>query len=153
MSTSQTRAMVLLGSAFLLGAVAGAAGMTLVKQSSRDRRDANGDCVVRHRRVCYWVGELQLTADQQEQLVEVYRAGEAEMEALQDQIRPAIDSIYQTIRPDVDSLRVGLADRVHPILTTLQRERYDSIVNAFSERRRSGRDRNSTGPTSRDRTP
>jgi hypothetical protein len=145
--------MVLLGSAFVLGAVAGGAGMTLVKKSGRDRSDTNADCVVRQRRVCYWVGELQLTADQQEQLVEVYRVGEVEMEALQHRIRPAVDSIYQTIRPNVDSLRLSIADRVHPILTTPQRERYDSIVNAFSERRRSGRERNSTGPIPRDRTP
>jgi hypothetical protein len=109
--------------------------------------------MVRHRQVCFWVGKLQLTADQQERIFEVYRAGEAEMEAVQEQIRPAIDSTYQTIRPIVDSLRLSIIDRVHPILTTPQRERYDSIVNAFSERRRSGRDRNSTGPTPRDRNP
>lgn len=145
--------MVLLGVAFGLGVVAGGAWGTLAKKSDRDRMGSNGDCVVRHRRVCFWVGELQLTPEQQTAMQEVYRADEQAMAAVEAGIRPAIDSIYQTIRPVVDSQRHSLADRVRPLLTTLQRERYDSIVNAFSERRRSGRDRNSTGPTSRDRTP
>ena len=151
MSTSRTRAFVLLGTAFALGAVAGGAGMTAAKKSDRGRGDANGDCVVKNRRVCYWVGELQLTPEQQEGMLEVYRDGEREMEAIQATIRPAIDSIYQTVRPAVDSQRHSLADRVRPLLTTPQRERYDSIVNAFDELRRNGRDRTPNGQPPRDR--
>jgi hypothetical protein len=144
--------MVLLGVAFALGAVAGGAGVTYAKKSDRGRGSSNGDCVVRHRRVCYWVGELQLTPEQQESMLGVYRDGEREMEAIQGRIRPAIDSIYQTVRPEVDAQRHSLADRVRPILTTPQRERYDSIVNAFDEQRRRGREHDTTGPAPRDRT-
>ena len=115
-TTSKTRAVVLLGAAFLLGAVAGGAAMQLMDKSG-GRPGNRRNCEVRHQRVCYWAGELQLTTEQQESMLNVYRDGEVRMDSLQGTIRPAMDSLYQTIRPGVDSQRHAIRDLIRPILT------------------------------------
>lgn len=143
-TTSTTRAMVLLGAAFLVGLVAGGAAMKAMDKSggrSGDRRN----CEVRHQRVCFWAGELQLTTEQQESMLGVYRQGEASMDSIQRTIRPAMDSLYQTIRPSVDSQRHVIRDLVRPLLTPEQREKYDSVNTAVDEQRRQGRERNNGG--------
>ena len=144
-TTSKTRAVAVLGAAFLLGAVAGGAAMQLM-----DRPDGRGGdhrrCEVRHQRVCYWAGELQLTTAQQESMLNVYREGEVRMDSLQRTIRPGMDSLYQLIRPGVDSQRHAIRDQIRPLLTPEQREKYDSVNTAMDEQRRQGRERNSGGP-------
>ncbi len=144
-ATSTTRAVVLLGAAFLLGLVAGGFGMTM-RDGRGDRRTDRDRCDVRNRQVCFWAEELQLTTDQQESLLNVYRQGEATMDSVHKTIRPAIDSIYQTIRPRVDSQRLVLRDQVRPLLTPEQRVKYDSTVTAWDEQRRQDRDRGNSGP-------
>ena len=152
MIKSKSRAMLLLGAAFLVGGVVGAGSIQLLgEKGSRNFRRSDSDCVVRHRMICYWTGELTLTTDQQEALVAVYNADEEKVDSIQRSIRPAIDSIYQTIRADVDSQRLILRERVRPHLNATQRERYDSIVSAYDERRSRSRSRNN-GSTTRDRS-
>lgn len=146
MSTSRVRAVFLLGATLLIGAVVGAAAMMYAGKSGKGPYPRNR-CEVRHQRVCMWAEGLQLTVDQQEQLLEVYQAGEARMDSIQRTIRPAVDSLYQTIRPLVDSQRLQLRDEVRVLLTTPQREKYDSTVNSWDEQRRQGaRDRSQQGP-------
>jgi Spy/CpxP family protein refolding chaperone len=144
-TTSTTRAVVLLGAAFLLGLVAGGVAMQVMDKTG-GRPGNRRDCEVRHQRVCYWAGELQLTTEQQESMLNVYREGEARMDSLQKTIRPAMDSLYQTIRPGVDSQRHVIRDQIRPLLTPEQRETYDSVNTAMDEQRRQGRERNNGGP-------
>ena len=144
-TTSTTRAVVLLGAAFLLGLVAGGGAMMWTDKSGRGPGDRDR-CEVRHRLVCFWAEELQLTADQQESLLSVYRTGEATVDSIHKTIRPAMDSLYQLIRPSVDSQRLGLREQVRPLLTPEQREKYDSSVTAWDAQRRQGRDRNNGTP-------
>jgi Spy/CpxP family protein refolding chaperone len=139
-TTSTTRAVVLLGAAFLLGLVAGGAGMMLADKSGK-RPGRRPECAVHHQRVCMWAEELQLTTDQQERLLNVYRQGEARMDSIQKTIRPAMDSLYQRIRPEVDSQRHVIRELVRPLLTPEQREKYDSVITSMDEQRRQGRDR------------
>lgn len=150
MTTSRTRAFSLLGAAFLLGLVAGGVGMQVFGPSGKRDRD-RPDCAVRSGRVCFWAEELQLTPDQQERLVEVYKVGEVTLDSIQRTIRPSMDSLYQTIRPRVDSVRSSIRDMVRPLLTPVQREKYDSISHAMDESRRRDRERTANGGPSRDR--
>ena len=141
-TTSRTRALLLLTAAFAVGAVVGGVGMNMKDGNGRSRSNRD-DCVVKHRQACYWAEELTLTSDQQDSLVAVYRIGEKLVDSVHKSIRPAVDSIYQSVRPQVDSQRVRIREQVRPLLTTMQRERYDSIVNAWDESRGRNRERQS----------
>lgn len=144
-STPTWRAVLLLAVAFVLGLVVGASvsGFTGREEG---RRSKSGRCEVRNQRVCMWADALQLSKDQQEQLVAVYRQGEVAIDSIQRQIRPPIDSIYQTIRPAIDSQRIQLREQVKALLTPEQREKYDSTTTAWDEQRRQNRDRQPGGP-------
>lgn len=144
-TTSKTRAVVLLGAAFLLGAVAGGAAMELMDNSGRGPGDRNR-CEVRNRQVCFWAEELQLTTAQQESLLTHYREGEVRLDSIHGLIRPQMDSLYQTIRPQVDSHRATFREGFRPLLTPEQRAKYDSATTAMDEQRRQNRERGTSGP-------
>jgi hypothetical protein len=148
MITSRTRAFTLLGAAFLVGLVAGGVAMEAFDGSGKRGRD-RPECEVRHPRVCRWAEELQLTTEQQEGLLQVYRDAEARMDSIYRPIHAPVDSIYQTVKPRVDSLRGSIREMVRPLLTPDQRVTYDSVNTAWDENRR--RDRSSTGGPPRDR--
>lgn len=150
MITSRTRAFTLLVAAFLVGAVAGGVAMDAFEGKGRDDRD-RPECDVRHPRVCRWAEELQLTTEQQESLLQVYREAEAKMDSIYRPIHAPVDSIYQTVKPRVDSLRSSIREMVRPLLTPEQREKYDSVNTAWDENRRRDRDRSPTGGPSRER--
>ncbi len=143
-TTSKTRAVVLLGAAFSIGLTVGALAMVAAKRPDNHRR-GDSSCTVKSGRICYWAGVLQLTSDQQDTLVTIYRINEAATDSIHGTVRPAMDSIYQTIRPRVDSQRAILRDEVRSILTPIQREKYDSSTHAYDEARRKGRDRSAPG--------
>lgn len=140
-TTSTTRAVVLLGAAFLLGLVAGGAVMQVMDTSGGRPGDRDG-CEVRNRQVCFWAEELQLTTEQQERLLTHYREGEVRLDSIHDLIRPQMDSLYQTIRPQVDSHRATFREGFRSLLTPEQREKYDSATAAMDEQRRQYRERN-----------
>ena len=144
-TTSKTRAVVLLGAAFLLGAVAGGFGMKMTGKSGR--RDRGPDrCEVRHRMVCGWADALQLTTEQQEAMLAVYRGDEPGLDSIFGQIRPQTDSLYDLIRPAVDSHRMAFREKLRPLLTPEQREKYDSVNTFRDEERRQMRERTAGGP-------
>lgn len=144
-TASTSRAVLLLVVAFVLGLVVGGSVIGLTDNDDR-RGGTRGNCEVRNQRVCMWADALQLTKDQQEQLVAVYRQGEVAVDSIQRPIRPPVDSIYQTIRPAIDSQRMLLRDQVRTLLTTEQREKYDSTTTAWDEQRRQNRDRQPGNP-------
>jgi hypothetical protein len=145
MTTSTTRAVVLLGATFLLGLVVGGVGTRALSDTDH-RRGERRDCAVRSGRVCMWAGVLQLTPDQQESLLNVYRQGEPTFDSIYRSIRPPVDSIYQLVRPAIDSQRHAIREMVRPLLTPEQRAKYDSINTADDEQRRQGRERGNGGP-------
>jgi Spy/CpxP family protein refolding chaperone len=143
-TTSKTRAVALLGAAFLLGAVAGGAAMQLRENPGEHRGDRR-NCAVRNGRVCMWASVLQLTTEQQEQMLQVYRDGEPKFDSIYRPIQPPVDSIYQLVRPAVDSQRHAIRDQIRPLLTPEQREKYDSVNTADDERRRQARSNGGPG--------
>lgn len=150
MITSRTRAVALLGAVFLVGAVAGGLVTDAFDGKDRDKRDFP-ECDVQHPRVCRWAEELQLTAEQQQEMLQVYRNAEAQMDSIHRPIRTPIDSIYQSVRPRVDSLRGAIRAMVRPLLTPDQQVKYDSVNTVWDENRRKDRERNPNGGSSRGR--
>jgi hypothetical protein len=136
-TTSTTRAVVLLGAAFLLGLVTGGTAMRL-RDTGDDHRDGRRECAVRSGRVCMWASVLQLTTEQQEAMLQVYRDNEPRFDSIYRTIRPTVDSLYQGILPAVDAQRHAVRDQIRPLLTPEQRARYDSVNTVDDDRRRQG---------------
>lgn len=136
-TTSKTRAVVLLGASFLLGLVAGGAAMQWTERSDRDHDDRRS-CAVRSGRVCMWASVLQLTTEQQEGMLQVYRDNEPRFDSIYRTIRPVVDSMYRGIQPAVDAQRHAVREMIRPLLTPEQRARYDSINTVDDDRRRQG---------------
>lgn len=136
-AASKTRAMVLLGAAFLIGLAAGGAAMRWMGRSDHDRDDRR-NCAVRSGRVCMWASVLQLTTEQQEGMLQVYRDNEPRFDSIYRSIRPAVDSLYQGILPAVDAQRHAVRELIRPLLTPEQRAKYDSVNTQDDERRRQG---------------
>jgi len=62
------------------------------------------------------------------------------MDSLSKRIRPAIDSLFQTIRPAVELRREQTRTEIRALLTSPQRERYDSMNRADDDQRKKVRD-------------
>lgn len=142
MTTSRTRAMVLLGAAFALGLVAGGAGMAVAARSGKveiERRAPQG-------RGPGWMRELKLSDEQRDTITAIYRRDEAGIDSIMRSIRPQTDSLFDLIRPDVDARRAETRREVRALLTPPQQERYDSMVQAYDEQRRKMREQSRSGP-------
>lgn len=139
MITSRTRAVVLLGAAFLLGLTAGGAGIAMAARSGKvhldgrgpgDRGDSRGG----------WMSELDLSTEQRDSVQAAYRLRECGMDSVFKRIRPQTDSLYETIRADVEARRELTRNHIRALLAPTQQERYDSIVRSDDENRRRQRD-------------
>jgi hypothetical protein len=60
-------------------------------------------------------------------------------------IRPQTDSLYDLIRPEVDARRAETRREVRSLLTPIQQERYDSMVQAYDAERQKMRDQSRSG--------
>ena len=130
MTTSRTRAVVLLGVAFLLGAGAGA----LLLQAPERRGDVRGGPGGRGPD---WMRELDLDATQMDSVRAIYSRGECAMDSVRVQLRTPMDSLFELIRPEVEARRTALRQEVRALLSPTQQERYDSMVqHSDSVRRR-----------------
>lgn len=142
MNTSTTRAVVLLGTAFALGAIAGGAGMAAAARSGKveiDRRGRGG------RDTMGWLRELQVTEVQRDSITAIYKRDGAGIDSLMALIRPQTDSLFELIRPQVETRRAETRREVRTLLTPPQQERYDSMVRAYDEQRRKTRETNRSG--------
>jgi hypothetical protein len=143
MTTSRTRAMVLLGLAFGLGLFAGGAGMAVAARSGKveiDRRDTNG-----RGGGPGWMRELGLTEPQRDSIMGIYRRDGQGVDSLMRRIRPQTDSLYDLIRPEVDARRAETRRVVRSLLTPIQQERYDSMVQAYDAERQKMREQSRSG--------
>lgn len=134
MATSRTRATLLLTAIFVAGLVIGALVASRTDRS-HGWRDRDSNCTVKQRRVCFWVDVLGLSAQQQDSLAPVYDRAEVTLDSIQGTIRPAIDSVFNSIRPAVVSQRTMVREQVRALLTSPQREKYDSIVQSWDRHR------------------
>lgn len=142
MTTSRTRAVLLLGTAFALGFIAGGAGMAAAARSGKvdiDHRGRGG------RDGMAWLRELDVTQAQRDTITAIYRRDGAEIESLMARIRPQTDSLFERIRPQVETRRAETRREVRTLLLPPQQERYDSMVRAYDEQRRKMRETNRSG--------
>ncbi len=142
MSTSRTRAMVLLATAFGLGMVVGGAGMALAARSGKvdiPDRGTNG------RGGPGWLRELKLDDAQRDTVMAIYRRDEKGIDSVMRRIRPQTDSLFDLIRPEVEARRTATRQEVRTLLTLPQQEKYDSMVKAYDEQRKRMREQSRSG--------
>lgn len=143
MTDSRTRAMLLLGLAFGLGLFAGGAGMAVAARSGKveiDRRGGNS-----RGGGPGWMRELDLSETQRDSIMGIYRRDGQGVDSLMRSIRPQTDSLFDLIRPEVDARRAETRREVRSLLTPIQQERYDSMVQAYDAERQKMRDQSRSG--------
>lgn len=143
MTTSRTRAMVLLGVAFGLGLFAGGAGMAVAARSGKVEIDRRGTYT--RGNGPGWMRELDLSETQRDSIMGIYRRDGQGVDSLMRRIRPQTDSLFDLIRPEVDARRAETRREVRLLLTPIQQERYDSMVQAYDLERQKMRDQNRSG--------
>jgi Spy/CpxP family protein refolding chaperone len=110
-------AAALLAAAFGAGAMAGWAIQASADPGGRDRRRGT-DAMVN-----YLAGELDLTAAQRDSVRAVF-----------DRHRPAMKALWETVHPQMDSLRSAMRAAIAAQLTPSQQRRYQGLI-ADQERR------------------
>jgi hypothetical protein len=128
-TTSRTRAVVLLGAVFLLGAGAGALLLQATDRRVEGRGGPGG-------RGPDWMRELDLDATQMDSVRAIYSRGECAMDSVRMQLRAPMDSLFELIRPEVDARRTAMRQDVRALLSPTQQERYDSMVQQSDSMRR-----------------
>ena len=143
MTTSRTRAMVLLGLAFGLGLFAGGAGMAVAARAGKVEIDRRGSG--NRGGGPGWMRELGLNDTQRDSIMGIYRRDGQGVDSLMRSIRPQTDSLYDLIRPEVDARRAETRREVRLLLTPIQQERYDSMVRAYDAERQKMREQSRSG--------
>lgn len=138
MSTTRTRAQVLLLVAFLAGAAVGVAGLTMAVRSGKAgfvwRGMGRGQGGPGGGPAAWIAKELNVSAEQRDSISAIFKRGAA-----------AMDTIFETIRPAVETRRQQSRTEVRAILTPPQQVRYDSMNQAMDENRKKQRDQSPRG--------
>ena len=155
MIASRSRAMMLLGLAFVLGLIVGGGAVVQAVRSG------NAGWIWRGRSWGHPGGSygasldrklhLNLELAKRDSITAISCRGLAAMDSirlplrqpmdsLSKLIRPAIDSLFQTIRPMVEFRRAQTRTEIRTLLTAPQQERYDSMNRADDQQRKRMRD-------------
>jgi hypothetical protein len=159
---SRTRAMITLGLAFLLGLIAGGGVVVQAVRSGNAGWIWRGRSNARSGTSSYGASldrrlHLNLGAVERDSITAISCRSMAAMDSLRaplrqpmdslsKQIRPAVDSLFQTIRPAVELRREQARTEIRALLTSPQRERYDSMNRADDEQRKKVRDQGGPPP-------
>ncbi len=114
MIKSRSAAIRLLALAFALGGLVGGAATMLAERGSRSEgsRDGGPEGYVTMLKV-----ELGLSADEQQVVGDILRRHE-----------PAMDSIWQIVRPQFDAERKIVRHEIRAVLTPAQAAKYDRLI-------------------------
>ena len=135
---ARTRAMTLLVLAFVLGLIVGGGIVVEAVRGGnsawiwRGRSGGRGGSygAVLDRKL-----HLNLDAAKRDSITAVSCRGMAAMDSLSRPIRPAIDSLFQTIRQAVELRRAQTRTEIRALLAPPQQERYDSMNRAGDAQR------------------
>jgi hypothetical protein len=161
MIASRTRAMTLLGLAFLLGVVVGggiivraarSGNATWIWRGRNPGRTNPGFGTTLDRRL-----KLNLDQPRRDSITAIYCRSVAAMDSLRSPlrqpmdslsrlIRPATDSLFQTIRPAVEARRAQTRSEIRALLTVPQQQRYDSMNRAEDDQRKKLREQGGPPP-------
>jgi Spy/CpxP family protein refolding chaperone len=118
------KAIALLAAVFLLGAAAGVLG-TMWATHTGLAASSRGPSKFSRQGAQEWLThELQLTAEQQQQLGPILDETAAGYEAIRERVRPEYDQVRQQSR-----------DRIRAILTPEQAARFEALVRQIDEER------------------
>lgn len=145
-TTTRTRALVLLVAAFAAGIVVGVAGLTTAfragkadfiwhgPNSGRAQGGTPGGLGARVAK------ELDVKDAQRDSIIVLYKRGSTAMDSIMGSIRTPMDSLWETVRPMVETRRQQTRTEVRALLTPPQQVRYDSMNQASDENRKKMRD-------------
>lgn len=112
MISSARKAAILLVTTFILGALAGAAGMAVAeRRNERPRWERRSDWYLDH-----LSRNLDLSAAQRDSVG-----------AVLGQYRPVMDSLMQEIRPRLDTVRAAMREAIAAQLSPGQRDKYEEM--------------------------
>jgi len=129
---SKAWALGLLVATFLVGVLAGAGTQRVLEGRDQSRRAGRS----RPGYVEHLTAELKLTPTQQDSV-----------RAILERTRPAMEGLWQSVRPSYDSLRAAMQQEIAAVLEPAQRERYQELIRDWDRRR--GGDRPRDGGRSR----
>ena len=158
MIASRSRAMTLLGLAFLLGIIVGGGVIVQAVRSGNASWIWRGRGPGRSNGGFLAVDRLHLKLDQpkRDSIMAISCRGMAaidtilqsirgERDSLNQRIRPKLDSLFQTIRPAIETRRRQTRTEIRALLTPPQQERYDSLNRGDDEQRKKARDQGGNG--------
>lgn len=152
MTTSRTRAVLLLATALVVGVVIGVAGLTsMIRAGKADfvwrgggswgpgvpggrgpgggRNSGYGQYLDREL-------DLNLNAATRDSVSAIWKRSEDSIWEISGRVAPQMDSLYQIIRPDIEARRTQTRAEIRALLAPPQQQRYDSMVKAYDEQRR-----------------
>jgi len=123
---SRLAPVMLLVAAFALGAFVGGAATSL---ADRSHRHARGPSFIER-----LSKDLSLTTAQRDSV-----------QAVLDRHQPAMDSLWQRMRPEFESERQLIRTDINALLTPEQQAKYAALIQRLDSLRRAGQDRNRNG--------
>lgn len=126
---SKTWAVVLLAATFGAGIAAGWAMQAWADDRGGTRGRRGPDAMV-----AYLAGELDLTAAQRDSVRAVFARH-----------RPAMRALWESVHPQMDSLRRNMRDEIASHLTSTQQARYRELVASWGQRHRTDSSNATTG--------
>jgi len=146
---SRTRAVTLLGLAFALGLIVGGASLAMAARSGkagwiwrgRGPGRPNGSYGANLDRRLH----LNLDPAKRDSITAIACRGMASMDSLRSPLRQPIDSLFQTIRPAIETRRQQTRTEIRALLAPAEQERYDSMNRADDEGRQKLRDQGPPG--------
>lgn len=141
--------MTLLALAFALGLIVGGASLAMAARSGKAAwiwRSAHGT----GRSAGYGVNldrrlHLNLDAAARDSISAVACRGMTAMDSLRQPLRQPMDSLFQQIRPAIETRREQTRTEIGAILTPAARTRYDSMNRADDEQRKKSHDQGAPG--------
>ncbi len=148
MTTSRTRAMVLLVAAFLVGVLVGGTALTsairagkagFVFRGGRGMMGgpwAGGD----------WTRRFGLEGSARDTVLAIRRRGEVAMDSIvHARIGLQMDSLWESVRAEIEARRGQTRSEIRALLSPTQQLRYDSMTKAADENRRRMREQGGRG--------
>ena len=123
MSSSRSKATLLLAATFLGGLLVGSGGMALLDRPDGPPRGG--------RRSDWYLGHLQKELD-------LSAAQRDSVRAVLDRYGPRMDSLMQEIRPRLDTLRGGMRTEIERFLDQRQRNEFEKMRQHFARERQAG---------------
>lgn len=149
MIASRTRALTLLGTAFVLGLIVGGAGIALAARAGvagwiwrgHGQGRSNTTYGVRLEGALH----LGLGTPARDSITAIWDGQRRDVDSIQHTIWAPTESLFQMIRPAIDARRAQARSEIRALLTAPQQVKYDSMNAAIDVQRKKMHDQGSRG--------